>query len=63
MFHMKNPAIAGIIINKNNKVLTEAKVCYAHVAEEARNKQIQRSEGGDNMEVTQKGAHMEFDCG
>ena len=44
-----------------NKALTEAQVCYAHVAEEERNKQNQRSEGGDNLEVTQKGAHMEFD--
>ena len=48
---------------ENNKALTEAQVCYAHVAEEERNKQNQRSEGGDNLEVTQKGAHMEFDCG
>ena len=45
----------------NNKVLTEAQVCYAHVAEEERNKQKQKSEGGNNLEVTQKGAHMEFD--
>ena len=48
---------------ENNKALTEAQVCYAYVAEEERNKQNQRSEGGDNLEVTQKGAHMEFDCG
>ena len=48
---------------ENNKALTEAQVCYAHVAEEERNKQNQRSEGGDNLEVTHKGAHMEFDCG
>ena len=46
---------------ENNKVLTEAQVCYAHVAEEERNKQNRRSEGGDRLEVTQKGAHMEFD--
>ena len=32
---------------ENNKTLTEAQVCYAHVAEEERNKQNQRSEGGD----------------
>ena len=48
---------------ENNKVLTEAQVCYAHVAEEERNKQNRRSEGGDNLEVTQKGAHMEFNFG
>ena len=48
---------------ENNKALIEAQVCYAHVAEEERNKQNQRSEGGDNLEVTHKGAHMEFDCG
>ena len=45
---------------ENNKALTKAQVCYAHVAEEERNKQNQRSEGGDNLEVTQKDAHMEF---
>ena len=38
---------------ENNKVLTEAQVCYAHVVEEKRNKQNRRSEGGDNLEVTQ----------
>ena len=48
---------------ENNKVLTEAQVCYAHVAEEERNKQNQMIEGGDSLEVTQKGAHMEFDFG
>ena len=47
---------------ENNKVLIEAQVCYAYVAEEERNKQNQRSEGGDNLEVIQKGVHM-FDCG
>ena len=46
---------------ENNKALTKAQVCYAHVAEEERNKQNQRNEGGDNLEVTQKGTHMEFD--
>ena len=63
MFHMKNLAIARVIINKNNKALTEAQVCFAHVAEEERNRQNQRSESGDSMEVTQKGAHIEFDFG
>ena len=48
---------------ENNKTLTEAQVCYANVAEKERNKQNQRSEGGNNLEVTYKGAHMEFDCG
>ena len=48
---------------ENNKALTEAQVCYAHMAEEERNKQNRRSEGGDNLEVTQKGAYMEFDFG
>ena len=48
---------------ENNKALTEAQVCYAHMAEEERNKQNQKSEGGDSLEVTQKGAHMEFDFG
>ena len=37
---------------ENNKTLTEAQVCYAHVAEEERNKQNRRSEGGDSLEVT-----------
>ena len=46
---------------ENNKALTEAQVCYAHVAEEERNKQNRRSEGDDSLEVTQKSAHMEFD--
>ena len=45
---------------ENDKVLTEAQVCYAHVAEEKRNKQNRRSEGGDSLEVTQKGTHMEL---
>ena len=48
---------------ENNKALTEAQVCYAHVAEEERNKQNRRSEGGESLEVTQKDAHMEFDFG
>ena len=48
---------------ENNKALTKAQVCYAHVAEEERNKQNRRSKGGDSLEVTQKGAHMEFDFG
>ena len=48
---------------ENNKALTEVQVCYVHVAEEERNKQNRRSEGGDSLEVTQKGAHMEFDFG
>ena len=48
---------------ENNKALTEAQVCYAHVAEEEQNKQNQRSASGDNLEVTHKGAHMEFNCG
>ena len=48
---------------ENNKALTKAQVCYAHVAEKEQNKQNWRSEGGDSLEVTQKGAHMEFDFG
>ena len=48
---------------ENNKSLTGAQVCYAYVAEEERNKQNRRSEGGDSLEVTQKGAHIEFDFG
>ena len=46
---------------ENNKALTKAQVCYTHVAEEERNRHNRRSEGGDSLEVTQKGAHMEFD--
>ena len=46
---------------ENNKALTEAQVCYAHMAKEERNKQNRMSEGGDSLEVTQKGSHMEFD--
>ena len=48
---------------ENNKALIEAQVCYAHVAEEERNKQNRNSEGGDSLEVTRKGTHMEFDFG
>ena len=48
---------------ENNITLIGAQVCYAHMAEEERNKQNQRSEGGDSLEVTQKGVHMEFDFG
>ena len=48
---------------ENSKAFTKAQVCYAHMAEEERNKQNQRSESGDSLEVTQKGAHMEFDFG
>ena len=48
---------------ENNKALTEAQVCYAHVVEEERNKQNRMSEGGDSLEVTQKSAHIEFDFG
>ena len=48
---------------ENNKALTEAQVCYAHVVEEERNKQNRNSEGGDSLEVTRKGTHMEFDFG
>ena len=39
---------------ENNKALTEAQVCYAHMAEEEQNKQNQRSEGGDILERTKK---------
>ena len=46
---------------ENNKALTKTQVCYAHMAEEERNKQNRRNEGSDSLEVTQKGAHMEFD--
>ena len=49
--------------SKNNKVYTKALVCYAHAAEEERNRQNRGSEVGDSLEVTQKGAHMEFDFG
>ena len=48
---------------ENNRILIEALVCNAHVAEEEQNKQSRRSEGGDSLKVTQKGAHMEFDFG
>ena len=48
---------------ENNKVLTEAQVCYAHVAKEERNKQNRKRECGDSLKVTQKGAYMEFDFG
>ena len=46
---------------ENNKSLTKAQVCYAHVVKEERIKQNRMSEGGDSLEVTQKGANMEFD--
>ena len=48
---------------ENNKIQTETQVCYAYATEEERNRQNQRSESGDSMEVTQKGAHIEFDFG
>ena len=48
---------------ENNKALTEAQVCYTHMDEEEQNKQNRRSEGGDSLEVTQKGTHIEFDFG
>ena len=48
---------------ENNKVLTEAQVCYAYVAEEEWKKQNRRIKSGDSLEVTQKGTHMEFDFG
>ena len=48
---------------ENNKALTEAQVCYTHVAEKERNKQNRRSEGGDSLELTQKDIDMEFDFG
>ena len=48
---------------ENNKALTKVQVCYTHVAEEEQNMQNRRSECGNSLEVTQKGAHMEFDFG
>ena len=57
------PLLSFAIAKKITKALTEAQVCYAHMAEEERNKQNRRSEGGNSLEVTQKGAHMEFDFG
>ena len=48
---------------ENNKALTNAQVCFAHVAKEEQNKQNRRSEGGDSLKVTQKGAHIEFNFG
>ena len=48
---------------ENNKALIEAQVCYVHVAEEERNRQSRGRECGDSLEVTQKGAYMEFDFG
>ena len=48
---------------ENNKALIEAQVCYAYMAEKERNKQNRKSEGDDNLEVTQKGTYMEFDFG
>ena len=48
---------------ENNKALIEAQVCYAYMAEKERNKQNRKSEGGDSLKLTQKGAHMEFDFG
>ena len=48
---------------ENNKAFIEAQVCYAYMAKEERNKQNRKSEGGNNLEVTQKGTYMEFDFG
>ena len=47
----------------NNKVQIEAQVCCVHEAEEERNKQIQKIEGDDSQEVTQRDAHTESDYG
>ena len=46
----------------NNKVQIKSQVCYAHEAEEERNK-IQKSEGDDSQRVTQRDAHTESDYG
>ena len=46
---------------ENNKALIEAQVCYAHMVEEEQNRHNRRSEGGDSLKVTRKGAHMKFD--
>ena len=48
---------------ENNKALTKARVCFAHVVKKEQNKQNRRSEGGDSLKVTQKGAHIEFNFG
>ena len=48
---------------ENNKVQIEAQVCCVHEAEEERNKQIQKIEGDDSQEVTQRDAHTESDYG
>ena len=37
---------------ENNKALTKVQVCFTHVAREERNKQNQRSKGGDSLEVS-----------
>ena len=58
--HNINTPFEFLHSQENNKALTEAQVCYAHVVEEERNKQNRRSEGGDSLEVNHKGAHMEF---
>ena len=57
------PLLSFAIVKKITKTLTEAQVCYVHMAEEERNKQNRRSKDGNSLEVTQKGAHMEFDFG
>ena len=49
---------------ENNKALIKTQVCYAYVAKEKKqNKQSRRSECGNSLEVTLKGAYMEFDFG
>ena len=50
--HNTNTPFEFLHNQENNKVLTEAQVCYAHVAEEEQNKQNRRSECGDNLELT-----------
>ena len=49
--------------HENNKAQTKAQVCYVHAAEEERNKQNRKNEGGDSLEVTQKDARIEFNFG
>ena len=50
--HNINTPFEFLHSQENNKALTEAQVCYAHVVEEERNKQNRKSEGGDSLEVT-----------
>ena len=57
------PFLSFTITKETTKSRIEAQVCCVHETEEERNKQIQKIEGDDSQEVTQRDAHTESDYG